>query len=80
MAGIVRKIDELGRIVIPKGFRKILNWKESETEVEISLINNKVIINEVLEGCCICGNTKNVNYNIDGKGLCKECKNKIKEL
>ena len=80
MTGIVRKIDSLGRIVIPREFRKTLKWKVDKTEVEISLVNNKIVVNEKTEGCCICGSTKEVNYRLDQRQICKNCKNKIKEL
>lgn len=43
MSGIVRKIDELGRIVIPKELRKSLNIKNSD-DIEIILIDNKIVL------------------------------------
>ena len=43
MSGIVRKIDDLGRIVIPKEIRKSLNIKNSD-DIEIKLDENKVVL------------------------------------
>lgn len=43
MSGIVRKIDELGRIVIPKELRKTLNIKNSD-DIEINISENKLIL------------------------------------
>ena len=43
MSGIVRKVDELGRIVIPKELRKNLNIKNSD-DLEISIDNDKIIL------------------------------------
>ena len=41
--GIVRKVDELGRIVIPIDVRKQLEINEGET-LEISIENNKIVL------------------------------------
>lgn len=41
--GIVRKIDELGRIVIPKEIRNVLNIKDSEN-IEISVVGEKIVL------------------------------------
>ena len=43
MSGIVRKVDELGRIVIPKELRKTLNIKNSD-DLEITIDNNKIVL------------------------------------
>ena len=43
MSGIVRKIDDLGRIVIPKELRKSLNIKNSD-DLEIKAIDDKIIL------------------------------------
>ena len=43
MSGIVRKIDDLGRIVIPKELRKSLNIKNSD-DLEITITDDKIIL------------------------------------
>lgn len=43
MSGIVRKVDDLGRIVIPKELRKNLNIKNSD-DLEISINDDKIIL------------------------------------
>lgn len=43
MSGIVRKIDDLGRIVIPKELRRNLNIKNSD-DLEITIIDSKIIL------------------------------------
>ncbi len=43
MTGIVRKIDDLGRIVIPKEIRKTLNIKSND-DIEIIADDNKIIL------------------------------------
>ena len=60
--GIVRKIDNLGRIVIPKEYRKQLNISDQD-EIEITLEEDNIIIRKVK---C------NINYRIIIKEIMKE--------
>ncbi len=70
-AGVVRKIDELGRIVVPIELRKSLNIGKREA-VEISLDNDCILIKKFEPGCCLCGSTDNLQtYN--GNKICSEC-------
>lgn len=48
--GLVRKIDDLGRVVIPKEFRKTFNWPIG-MEVEISAADGKVIVAKHSTAC-----------------------------
>lgn len=74
-AGVVRKIDELGRIVVPIELRKSLNIGKREA-VEISLDDDCILIKKFEPGCCFCGSTDELQaYN--GNKVCSEC---IKEL
>ena len=52
--GPVRKIDDLGRVVIPKEFRKTFNWPIG-MEVEISAADGKVIVAKHSTACVFCG-------------------------
>ena len=70
---MVRKLDELGRIVIPIEFRKINDWKTSE-EIEIIENGEELILRKYSnKECKICGkrNLKKDNY-------CSNCGNKLK--
>lgn len=46
--GIIRKIDELWRIVLPKELRKTLNIKAGD-DLLISIESNKIIFNKIKE-------------------------------
>lgn len=74
--GIVRKIDELGRIVLPKSIREILEIREKDP-VEISIDGNKVILTKYQPSCIFCGSSDNVISYCD-KRICEECIEKIK--
>lgn len=76
--GIVRKVDELGRIVIPMEIRNTLDIK-SRDSLEIFTDEDKIVLKKY-EPCCIfCGSsTGNVLYN--NKRVCKKCVDKLKDL
>ncbi|SHH20109.1 AbrB/MazE/SpoVT family DNA-binding domain-containing protein [Clostridium grantii] len=72
--GIVRRLDELGRIVIPKELRKKLNFVEKETQINIS--KEEVYLKKYSVGCMQCGEVNGVITT--GKvSLCRKC---LKEM
>ena len=75
--GIVRRLDDLGRVVIPKEMRKLMNVKEKEL-VRIVKQNNSVIITKYSRNCMTCGNDKELK-EYKGICLCKKCIEKIKK-
>ena len=76
--GVVRKIDPLGRLVIPIEVRRELGLNENEP-VEMYVENKRVIIEKYNPSCLICGATENVK-KINEKSICDSCINRIKEL
>jgi AbrB family transcriptional regulator, transcriptional pleiotropic regulator of transition state genes len=71
--GIVRKIDSLGRAVIPREMRKVLNIDNGD-EVNIYIEERKIIIEPYEIKCEFCGNkdwTELVKK--DGRHICKGC-------
>ncbi|AKC63200.1 SpoVT/AbrB family regulatory protein [Clostridium sporogenes] len=73
--GIVRKVDELGRIVIPKELRRTLNIEEGDG-LEIYTEGEQIILKKYAPACIFCGEAKEV-INFKGKNICKIC---LKEL
>ncbi len=73
--GIVRKIDELGRIVIPMELRRTLDISRSDP-IEFCTENDEIILRKFQDRCVICGNSKNVT-EFKGKMLCNECRTDI---
>ena len=75
--GIVRRIDELGRVVIPKEFRRSLSIENGD-EVEIIFQGDYVAVRKFEPFCVFCTGKENlVKYN--GKYICKACKNTLAE-
>jgi AbrB family transcriptional regulator, transcriptional pleiotropic regulator of transition state genes len=72
--GIVRKVDELGRVVIPKELRRVMDIPEG-TPLEIfTNENGEVVLRKYEPGCHFCGDLNNlVDYS--GVRVCKDCVN-----
>lgn len=69
--GIVRRIDELGRVVIPKELRRTLNIDEGNA-LEIFVEDESIILKKYNPGCVFCGEVKNV-IEFKNKIVCKKC-------
>ena len=74
--GIVRKVDSLGRIVIPKELRTTMNIVEDETVLEISSDGEKIVLSKYNPGCHCCGNMEN-RKEYKGIKICKKCLNEL---
>lgn len=73
--GIVRKLDKLGRIVIPKELRKCLKITE-ETSLEVFTDNEFIILQVYNPGCLFCESMDNIRL-FKGRRLCEDCRNEI---
>lgn len=76
--GIVRNIDELGRIVIPKELRNKMDMHEGSS-VEIFTEDNKICMRRFYTGCHFCGSNFNVSAFKD-KFICQTCLEEIKSI
>lgn len=54
MGGIRRKLDEMGRVIIPIGMRKELNYAKNQP-IMIDVIDGRIIIEKTSEACDLCG-------------------------
>ena len=76
--GIVRKVDELGRIVLPIELRRKFDI-EVKDSLEIYTEGDSIILKKYEPACIFCGDaTSVVNYN--GKIICPECIKKLQDL
>ncbi|MEW6172934.1 MAG: AbrB/MazE/SpoVT family DNA-binding domain-containing protein [Bacillota bacterium] len=69
--GIVRKVDELGRVVIPIELRRTLGIEEKDA-LEIYVDHEKIILKKYEPACVFCGNASEVQH-YRGKLVCREC-------
>ncbi len=74
--GIVRRVDELGRIVIPIELRNTLHI-ECRDAVEIFVEENKIILKKYEPACLFCGNADGVTM-FKERLICKECLKEIR--
>ena len=74
--GIVRKVDELGRIVLPKEIRKSLGLG-IRSAVDLYVDGEKLIITKTKNECIFCNSRDNlVEYK--GKSVCEKCIEELK--
>lgn len=76
--GIVRKVDELGRVVIPVELRRTLNI-DIKDPLEIYVDGDQVILKKYEPTCIFCGEGKDIK-SFDGKNICPSCIEKISKL
>ena len=76
--GIIRRVDELGRVVIPIEIRNKLEIMEKDP-IEIYVDGSSIILKKFVPNCIFCGNSKNlIEYH--GKLVCEKCANKLNRL
>lgn len=73
--GIARKIDDLGRIVIPAEMRRHFNIQEGD-EIAIDVEGDRILLSKLDATCTFCGSTDNVS-SFRGKGVCAECREQL---
>ena len=76
--GIVRKVDELGRIVIPIERRRTLDIGVKDS-LEIYVEDDQIILKKYMPACAFCANASNIT-NYKGKNICSECMADIKKM
>lgn len=69
--GIVRKVDELGRIVLPKELRRTFGINEGDP-LEIFTEDETIILRKYKVGCAVCGSMHKVK-KIENVTLCSTC-------
>lgn len=69
--GIVRKVDELGRIVLPIELRRTLGIEQND-RIEIFVDGESIILRKYQPACIFCDNAKDI-INYKGKNICPDC-------
>lgn len=76
--GIIRKVDNLGRIVLPIELRRTMDIAERD-ELEIYMENDRIILQKFELACIFCGSSRGlINYR--RKNVCQECVKKMMEF
>ena len=75
--GIVRKVDELGRIVLPIELRRTLDIDVKDA-LEIYVDGDNIVLHKYQPACIVCGNTDGI-MDFKGKNVCPDCIRKLAE-
>ena len=75
--GIVRKLDQLGRIVIPKELRTTLDMNALDS-LEIFVDGRDIILRKYQPSCIFCNDAADT-IQIEGKNVCRNCLKKIQK-
>ena len=76
--GIRRKVDDLGRVVIPAAIRRSLDLQVGE-EVEVSLDGDRIVMIKAADRCAFCGADDELTH-FRGKGVCWSCTGALRAL
>ena len=76
--GIVRRVDELGRIVLPIELRRNLNISEKDL-LEIFVDDNNVVLRKYAPACVFCGETRSIEQFRE-KNVCANCIREMQKL
>ena len=77
--GMVRPIDKMGRVVIPKEMRAMLNLKENVDSVELYMDGDMIIIKKYTPTCVFC-NQISSGITFAGYNVCNNCIEKLDNL
>ncbi len=74
--GIVRRVDDLGRIVIPMELRRTLGIKVKDP-LSISVEDERIILHKYQAACAFCG-SESETTEVKGRAVCADCITEIK--
>ena len=69
--GIVRKVDELGRIVLPIELRRTLDIDVKDS-LEIYVDGDNIVLHKYMPACIFCGSVDSI-VEFKGKNICPDC-------
>ena len=75
---MIKKIDNLGRVVVPKGYRLMLGLKPGDP-LDVEVDGDRLVIAPHLEGCLFCGGSGELQV-YHSKKICSDCVEQIRRL
>lgn len=79
ISGVVRPVDKMGRVVIPKEIRKQLKIENDVDSFEVFLDGDTVLLKKYQPSCLFCGGLKE-SIEFEGYNVCIECIGKLQAL
>lgn len=77
--GMVRPVDNLGRVVIPREIRKQFDIKNGADSFEIFVDDDKIILRKYQPSCIFCNEVENT-LNYGGHVVCRDCIAKLEQM
>jgi transcriptional pleiotropic regulator of transition state genes len=74
--GVVRKIDELGRIVLPSELRRVFGIREGD-ELDISVDGDRIILQKRRDVCLFCS-AESPEIEFKGRRVCRDCAGELR--
>ena len=75
---MVRKIDDLGRVVVPAETRRLFNIHEGD-ELAITIEHGGIVLRKLEASCAFCGSSKDV-ANFKDRGVCGKCRSSLASI
>jgi transcriptional pleiotropic regulator of transition state genes len=75
---VLKKIDNLGRVVVPKGYRLMLGLEPGDP-LDVVVDGNRLVISPHREGCAFCGGSSVLHAYLS-KNICADCVERIRGL
>lgn len=76
--GIVRRVDDLGRIVIPMELRRTLGINVKDP-LSITVEGERIILQKHRDSCVVCGSTEEI-VRVNDRAICASCVGAVKRL
>ena len=76
--GMARKVDDLGRIVLPVELRRLHGIKTGDA-LEISVDGDAIVLRKLFQGCVFCGENEGLTV-YRGRSVCPACKDGVAAL
>lgn len=77
--GILRKVDEMGRFVLPKEIRTQLNIRENTDYIEILVKDGDIVLRKYESSCSFCGK-KGKLKKYKNLNICENCAKDLKKI
>lgn len=75
--GTMRRIDQLGRVVVPAELRRMLGFNEGDV-LEFSAREGELVLRRIDPSCAICGHGSDDLVDLRDKHLCRNCVHEIR--
>ncbi len=75
--GMTRRIDQLGRVVVPAELRRLLGMQEGDV-ISFSARGGELVLRRVEPSCAICGSDADDLVDLRDKHLCQGCVQEIR--